>query len=127
MTKFKFLTLFMFMLSLGVIVSCSDDEEEQQDPCDDITATYDSTVKTIIDGSCAYSGCHDGTGGNSSIPSGANDYTSYAGLKASLDGGSFNTRALVSKNMPPTGAMPELTAAQLEVLTCWHEAGYPES
>lgn len=128
MKRISYVNLFFVFLAIGLAISCSKDEE----PCDSVTATYDTTVKTIIAESCAYSGCHDGTGANQFIPVASNDYTTYAGMKASLDAGLFNTRVLVDKNMPPAAFVPpgsptELTEAQIETLTCWHDAGYPEN
>lgn len=124
MNKYLFVSTALLSLCL-IINSCA------KGPCDDTPANY-AAVKTIIDGSCAYTGCHDGTGSNAFIPTGANDYTNFAGLKASLDGGSFNTRTLDKKTMPPAAFVPAgfpttLTEEQLKVLTCWHEAGYPEN
>ena len=69
------LSAFFFM------VSCGDDDEDMVDPCDSFTATYNGDVKAIIDGSCAYSGCHSGgTDANAGIPTGSNDFTTFAAL-----------------------------------------------
>ena len=120
--------LLFSLLFACFIFSCGDDEE----PCDSFTATYNGDVKAIIDASCAYSGCHaGGANANANIPLGSNDFTTYASLKPGLDVGGFNARALVAMDMPPAASVPagsptELTAEQLEILTCWHNAGYPE-
>lgn len=122
MNKYKIIFCLASIFSLSIIISCSDDETpEMEDNCDSITATYDASVAGIVNATCAYAGCHDGN--NPNVPS----YTTYSSMKATLDSGAFNSRTLVSKNMPPAGSMPELTAAQIEILTCWHEAGYPEN
>jgi len=130
MYKNKFFTLLFLFISLAIMVSCSDDDTpEVEGDCDSVTATYDDSVKAIVDATCAYAGCHNGSASN--IPEASKDYTSYSAMKATLDSGAFNSRALVSKNMPPssvpTGAPTELSTAQIEILTCWHEAGYPEN
>jgi len=128
MTMKKFLP-FLLLASIVFVASCGKDEN---DPCDDLNATYNGAVKAIIDNTCAYSGCHDGTGNNTYISASSNDYTSYAGMEASLNSGAFNMRALVTKDMPPAAFVPagsptELTAEQLEILNCWKDAGYPEN
>jgi len=120
---------FLFLVAFTFFVSC---KKDSVDPCDDLNATYSGAVKSIIDNTCAYSGCHDGTGVNTFIPTSAADYTTYSGMEASLNSGAFNTRALVSQDMPPAAFVPagsptELTAAQLEILNCWMDAGYPEN
>ena len=127
----KYLPLF-FLLTIGLIVSCSEDEQPEPNACENISSVYTGEVATIIAESCAYAGCHDGTGANTGIPPGANDYTSFAGLQASLTSGAFSNRVLVQQNMPPANSVPpgfptELTAAQLETLTCWRDAGFPEN
>jgi len=127
----KFLPLF-FLLTVGLIVSCSDDDPVEPNACENISSVYTGEVETIIAESCAYAGCHDGTGTNTAIPDRANDFTSYAGLEASLVSGVFNTRVIVLQNMPPASFVPpgfptELTASQLEILTCWRDAGFPEN
>ncbi len=127
----KYATIFITILAVIVVTtSCSDDDPVVIDPCAEIN--YESTVKEIINSSCAYSGCHDGTGANTFIPELSNDFTTYAGLKSVLDGGTFNTNTIVNKTMPPAafvqpGFPMELTDDQIETLTCWHDAGYPEN
>ncbi len=116
----------MFLLC-GVlyIASCGSDDEADPTGCELVTATYNGDVKAVINASCAASGCHSGANANAAIPEDDKDYTTYAGIKASLDDGSFNTRAIIDKTMPPSPG--ELTAEQLELLTCWKDAGYPEN
>lgn len=126
----KISLLTLLFAGLLIYSSCGDDDE---DTCETFTATYNGDVKAIIDSSCAYSGCHSGgSTANSFIPIGSNDFTTFASLKPGLDSGVFNARALVARNMPPSANVPagfptELTPEQLEILTCWHNAGYPEN
>lgn len=115
---------------VGVLAfACGDKDEDPVDPCDSINATYDGDVKAIINSSCAYSGCHDGM--NTGLPEDARDYTTFAGLGVNTANGKFKTRVLDVKNMPNPDITPddkpqELTTAQLEILQCWHDAGYPQ-
>ena len=96
-------------------------------------ATWDGEVKTIIESTCSYSGCHSGgTTANPYLSPGSNDFTTYAGIKSNLDNGNFEKRALIDKNMPnamfvPAGNPTELTTAQLDILQCWADAGFPEN
>lgn len=107
------------------LVSC----EKEEEPC----ATWDTEVKTIIESSCSYSGCHSGgTTANMFLAEASNDFTSYAAIKSNLDNGTFEQRVLIDQNMPnamfvPDGNPTELTQAQLDVLQCWADAGFPES
>ena len=117
------------VLMVGLLAYSCGDDDTVVDPCDAITATYNGDVKAIINNSCAYFGCHNGSNGN--IPESARDYTTFAGMAASVADGSFNTRVLEVQNMPNPDITPddkpqELTAAQLVIIQCWHDAEYPE-
>ncbi len=113
------------MLCIVIMTNCKKDDP----PC----ATWDTNVKAIIESSCSYSGCHSGGAtANSFIPEGSNDFTTYASIKSVLDNGSFEQRSLVAQNMPPAMFVPpgnptELTQAQIDVLQCWADEGFPEN
>jgi len=95
-----------------------------------IAATYESSIRTIIDNSCAYSGCHDGQ-------SGVGNYTFYDGMVGEINEGDFFTRVVTdrdvpSSTMPPPyaveeGGEPRLTEEEFELMLCWIENGYPEN
>lgn len=137
MKKLRILQLAMLLFTVLFFVACKDDDDDDMmdddmvEACDSYTATYNGDVKAIINNSCAYSGCHSGADGNDFIPEGSRDYTSFAGIQANLNAGSFSARALEAQNMPPADFVPEgspteLTATELEILNCWKDAGYPE-
>ena len=124
-------TLFIF---ISLLFACTYDQYEVPQPapagpapadttnsamtrCDSLNVTYTLTVKPIMDASCTTSGCHSAGSGNG-------DYTTYAGLKAKVDNGSFKQRVLEDKNMPPGGP---LSAETLEKLQCWLDAGAPNN
>jgi len=113
--------LLCSLFSLFVLSSCQD---EEPDPCDDLNATYNGAVKAIIDVNCATSGCHSGPGANTFIPTNAQDYTSFIGIDGSLNNGFFTTRVLEVMDMPIGST---LTTNQIEILTCWKDAGFPEN
>jgi len=90
--------------------------------CATLNATYDGEVLNILTVTCAYEGCHI-------------DYLEYAAIKEKADNGTFEARVLdpnADVPMPPAGLVPDdkpksLTDEQLQILTCWMEAGYPEN
>ena len=93
-----------------------------------IVATYDETVKTVIDATCAYAGCHNGTPG---VPG---DYSTYNGLTLDLENGSFFRRVIESADDPVLGMPPDratgpkdLTEEEFQLILCWVENDYPEN
>jgi hypothetical protein len=125
MKLFSSVTSILF-ITLGIITfeSCAKEE---------VCATWDADIEPIIATTCSYSGCHSGgTTANAYLSAESNNYTSYAAIKASLDNGKFEQRALVSKNMPnamfvPAGMPTALTQEQLDILQCWVDGGFPEN
>lgn len=98
--------------------------------CDDIDATFNGDVKDVLAVTCSYEVCHGATSTFAQL-----DYNVFSNLKTFLDNGSFEARVLNGGDadnpvMPPPyapeGNPKELTAQQLEILTCWKDAGYPE-
>jgi hypothetical protein len=95
--------------------------------CDNIEPTYTQDIRPIIENSCAYSGCHlDGSDGN---------FQSFAGLRPYLEDGSFRIRVISERadgirgmppNYAPDGRPQDLTTEELELITCWLAAGFPE-
>jgi len=85
---------------------------------DDIA--YTTSVKPIIDATCAYVDCHDGG------PSAPGDYTTYRSLVNFLTDDLFVDRTIIVRDMPPNYAegQSSLSSEQLNILTCWMENGY---
>jgi hypothetical protein len=73
------------VLSLG---GCYYDTEETLYPptgvCDTSNVTFSGTIKPIVDTYCATPGCHDAAAASAGY-----DLTTYAGVWASVDNGSF--------------------------------------
>ena len=93
------------------LFSCSKSDEAVSNTCA-TTVTYTSGVGAIISKSCAIAGCHvTGGAGNGVL-------TTLAGVKTKVDNGSFKTRVLDKKDMPPAGST-QLSTAELELLQCW--------
>lgn len=101
--------------------------------CDTISiTTYEGGVKTIIDHSCAYAGCHDGAGGI-----GPGNYNNYAGIQPYLSSGSVMERVVNLKNDPAIGMPPnqsvypeshqdDLSEEDFEIMHCWLLNDHPE-
>ncbi|MCO6492414.1 MAG: hypothetical protein J5I98_28615 [Phaeodactylibacter sp.] len=105
-------------------------EPEPPEFCDTVEVTYDNQIKDIIDNSCAYSGCHDGSGGI-----GPFNFTTYAGLSNVFPSMRFRVVELKgnpSQGMPPNSSVypqsqkDDLTEEELELFECWIDANFPE-
>ncbi len=110
-------------MSTVYLVSCGGDDDPT-DPmvsCEDLDATYDGDVRAIIN-TCANASCHGGS--NVNIPEESRDFTSFAGLNAVTSSGKLITRTITNADMPPSGA---LSQANMDLLQCWADAGYPEN
>lgn len=118
-------TLTFFFLAFILVTACSKDEdpvtqpemmeEEMEDPCKDVDASYKDDVSAILAASCAISGCH---------VSGFNkgDFSVYDNVKDNAT--KIKSRAVDQKNMPPANSdAPKLTDVQLELLGCWIASG----
>ena len=117
----------VFFLLLG---SCTSDSLPAPTAavCDGDPPTYDAEVVEIIERTCSYSGCH--LGGAPGL------YDSYEGLRSDLESGLFRQRVVAQKDNPTIGMPPnyapddraqDLTAEELMIITCWLDAGFPES
>lgn len=115
-----------------IVMSCDGDVIEPASGCDILETSYDANIKDIIDQTCSYSGCHDGSGGI-----GPGNYNSYEGLLRDLESGSFTARVITQRDNPSLGMPPDkavypqsqqdsLSAIQLEIITCWLQSGFPE-
>ncbi len=120
----SFLFFAVFLEFLPFSASCT---YEKRPPvvanvaCDTLMPTYAQDIKPIIDINCSYPGCHDA---GASI----GDFTHYSSMKSRLEGGQFETRVLLIKDMPPPYASgpKELSPEELDLLECWLQDGYPE-
>ncbi|MFT3885118.1 MAG: hypothetical protein QM724_06715 [Flavobacteriales bacterium] len=86
--------------------------------CDTTNVTYATKVLPIIRSNCSTPLCHVPRG------NGGGDFTTYAGLRAKVDDGSFATDVFRTKAMPPSSS---LSACDLRVLRIWVDAGAPNN
>ncbi|MBC6995785.1 hypothetical protein QWY85_17780 [Neolewinella lacunae] len=119
---------FFFPTLVLVFAACTRDAlpEPTAANCEGEVPTYAADVEVIIENTCAYSGCH--LGGAPGI------YNSYEGLLNDLQDGSFRERVITLREDPNLGMPPDyspadrprnLTEAELLIISCWLEAGFP--
>ena len=105
---------------IGIIgslyLSCEKKENRKLD-CSEHPHAFTADIKPIINVSCAVAGCHVNGSANG-------DFTSYAGIKASVDAGKFEEAVLYDMDMPPSGPLPR---SQRQAIKCWLEAGAPDN
>lgn len=117
--------LILFAIAMS---SCTSDAlpEPVELPCNGDSFTYETDIRPIIEQSCAYSGCH--LGGAPGL------YNEYSGLVPVLESGRFQQRVILQRDDPSVGMPPnyapegrplDLLPEQLEMISCWLEAGYP--
>ncbi len=92
-------------------------QDNSCDSCDSTDFSFNTAVMPIITNNCATSiSCH----GAGSV----NDYTTYAGIKAKVDNGTFELRVLRNLNMPPAAPLPE---CERVILQKWLDDGAPDN
>jgi len=99
-------------------ISCSKDEVAVAD-CGTTKVTYEADVRSIIQASCATSGCHDAT----SRADGKN-YSTYAMVVSESSKASFlgSINHLSGYESMPKGAS-KLSADKIKTITCWINGG----
>ena len=114
MKKSKLL-VFMFFIALVAVVSCKDDEGNNDLDCS--TVKFSTDIAPIVASKCATSGCHDA----GSI---VGDYTTYDGLEVKAKNGVMEQEVITDKTMPKTGS---LTQEELNKFQCWFDDGAPNN
>ena len=118
-----FIGLF-FVAFLLFLNACSKDQlmVSENDCAEDVV--YTGEIREIINNSCAYSGCHDGSG------AAPGNYRTYVSMQPQLTSGRFGARTLDTHDMPPSYAPSDrpssLTLEQLDLLNCWKENAFKE-
>ena len=120
---------YLLLLSFFISFSCTTDQLPEPEPgdCDNVTATYTDDIQAIIEETCAYSSCHLGAA--------PGVYNSYAGILPVLQSGEFRNRVIDMRSDPtvgmppddvPNGRRSDLSQAEIDLINCWLEAGFPE-
>ena len=109
--------VLLYIIAL-VCYSCANDQlPENSVDCPD-RISYEDT-RSLINSSCAYSGCHDGIN--------EANFNSFEGMEEFLMSGRFQERAFDVRDMPPsyaTNGPTELTQEEIDLLLCWRENDY---
>jgi hypothetical protein len=122
---------FIFIFGLiGLIVqfSCSDepatpnDSTIDQSICDSLNPTYNRMIAALVNGNCAFGGCHDVSG------AGGYKLTNYEEVKAAAQTDKF-LKAIKheagASPMPKNGT--KFSESNIQLFECWIQNGFPES
>ena len=115
--------LAMGILSISMF-SCTNDSTPDLSnvDCAGITPTYTSEIRSILNQSCALSGCHTSSSANAGI-----DLSSYAASKSATQKSKFlpSIRHESGAEPMPVGAA-KLDDATILTIECWIKNGTPE-
>jgi hypothetical protein len=111
---------FVLLAVLFVAFSCSK-ESLTVYSCLNITPTYTSSIKAIMDGSCAYSGCHSAGSKADGI-----DLSTYASVKSASGKSNFlgSIQHKSGYTSMPKGAA-QLADSTIQKISCWVQSGTP--
>jgi hypothetical protein len=125
MKKIILLTVlcFAYIAILGCSKNQADDYTSNVD-CTNVVAatnTYDGSIKTIVDASCAYTGCHSASSAESGV-----DLSTYAKVKDEFTNGNSLCTIYHDCEAMPKGTA-KLSDAIITQITCWVKEGCPQS
>ena len=118
--------LLLTVSTFFLLISCGGDEVEDIPDttldCTSITATYSGDIKSIMDGNCATSGCH-----NSSTQAKGIDLSTYDLVKSESTMNRFlgSIRHEGGFDKMPQGKS-KLSDATIDLIACWIENGTAE-
>lgn len=108
----------LFLICIFIFSSCAKESFTDENSCDLKNTTYNGDIKKIINGNCAYAGCH-----SRNIET--FDFTTYEGVKTSA--GSIINR--INRDIEDPLFMPqnkfELNPCDLQKLRTWVSRGAP--
>jgi len=129
--KIKMPKTYLIACLVATCIACNADVVQPAEGCDVIVASYDTNVKEIIDLTCAYSGCHNGSG------AAPGNYSTFAGLTSVIQNGEFVNRVISLQDNPLSGMPPDkellpasqqddLSMEQMAIIQCWIDSGFEE-
>ncbi|WP_430402778.1 hypothetical protein [Fluviicola sp.] len=95
-------------LSFGLGATACKKNKKVTPVCDGTNATYNNTVKAIVNSNCV--SCH-------------SSYSTYSGLSSITSNGQFTQHVLTDQDMPEGSS---LSSDQLNKLQCWVNNGFPQ-
>jgi cytochrome c5 len=131
--KSKTIAVIAIMSAIVSIVACTNQNKENITPdtsglnCDSTGVTYAGYVKSVMDASCATSGCH-----SASSRSAGYDLSTYDGVKGAATRSKQSTSMLLGVINHQSGftAMPQngakLSECSIEKITAWVNNGEPQ-
>jgi hypothetical protein len=118
MTKY-FLKACLFLLVF--VISCSKDNSAVID-CTSESPTYTNEIATILNASCATTGCH-----TSTFPADGIDLSSYEKAKsASINGKVLKSIMHESGASAMPQSLPKLSEDKIKKVHCWVQNGAPQ-
>jgi uncharacterized membrane protein len=116
--------IIFFFLTVAIASGCYNDKEEllypgitQSVDCSTVPAKFSANVLPLVTSKCAVSGCHDAISQAGGLI--LQTHVQISGAKNMV-----NTRAVIVKDMPRSGA---LSPSEINILKCWIEAGAPNN
>lgn len=113
--------LFLAFCAIFLVACHAENEEElfpQKTVDTDAPISFMREVSPIIKNNCATAGCHEPRG------TGNGNFETYAGIKLKVDNGTLERRAIVNKDMPAAGPLPQ---RQIDILKAWIDQGAPNN
>lgn len=119
MNKLAILTVSV-ALTIGAI-ACKKESPVKYD-CTGVTPTYEANIKTIMNNSCATSGCHSASSKRDGI-----DLSTYALVKSEAAKDKFlgSIEHLSGYEAMPQGGS-KLSDDNIKLISCWIDNGMPE-
>lgn len=109
------------VVSVLILSNCKKETVDVVD-CSNVTPTYNTNVKALLDKNCSSSGCHDASSKKAGY-----DLSSYSGANAASKNteflGSIQHKSGYSK-MPRGGS--KLSDADIKTITCWVQNNSPQ-
>ena len=106
---------------ITILAGCYKDKEDllyPDDQCDPAMASFSQDIMPILQNSCATVGCHVQGGTGNGL------FENYNQVKSKVDNGALRQRVLVTRDMPPSGALSD---CQLEHIQQWLDDGAPNN
>ena len=111
------MTRLLWIIAPLFFVGCYYDVESELYPdfdCDTpVEVLFGEHVQPLVASQCATPGCH--VSGDQSP-----DLSNYESIKASVDAGSLQSRAIDMRDMPPSGSLP---SCEIELIEAWIAQG----